>query len=163
MSKVVLGATVVVTTVVEVVVGGSVADVGGSVDAGDVLAGSVGSVGSASSSPLQAAAVATSSMALSNPARVFNVGPAVRWRDGRAAIPAWVFRQPGKGSRPRRALVIDAGLGPGVADGRSDVERASGDGHGHTGGWRVPVGRFVELPGRGRTFVREARGPPGAA
>src|SRR3954451_23526462 len=29
-------------------------------------------------------------------------------------------------------------------------------------GWRVPRGRFVELPGRGRTFVREVAGPPGA-
>src|SRR3954469_21660305 len=29
-------------------------------------------------------------------------------------------------------------------------------------GWRVPRGRFVELPGRGRTYVREMAGPPGA-
>src|SRR4051812_24416792 len=26
----------------------------------------------------------------------------------------------------------------------------------------VPEGRFVELPGRGTTFIREAQGPPGA-
>ncbi|MBV8980790.1 MAG: alpha/beta fold hydrolase [Acidimicrobiia bacterium] len=29
-------------------------------------------------------------------------------------------------------------------------------------GWYVPQGRYVELPGRGRTFVRELDGPPGA-
>ncbi len=29
-------------------------------------------------------------------------------------------------------------------------------------GWFVPEGRFVDLPGRGRTFVRELEGPPGA-
>ena len=29
-------------------------------------------------------------------------------------------------------------------------------------GWFVPKGRDVELPGRGRTFVRELEGPPGA-
>jgi 3-oxoadipate enol-lactonase len=29
-------------------------------------------------------------------------------------------------------------------------------------GWQVPVGRPVELPGRGTTFVREMPGPPGA-
>lgn len=29
-------------------------------------------------------------------------------------------------------------------------------------GWFVPHGRFVDLPGRGRTFVRELEGPPGA-
>ena len=29
-------------------------------------------------------------------------------------------------------------------------------------GWFVPRGRFVDLPGRGRTFVRELEGPPGA-
>jgi len=29
-------------------------------------------------------------------------------------------------------------------------------------GWFVPAGRPVDLPGRGRTFVRELAGPPGA-
>jgi pimeloyl-ACP methyl ester carboxylesterase len=29
-------------------------------------------------------------------------------------------------------------------------------------GWRLPVGRPLALPGRGRTFVRELPGPPGA-
>src|SRR5436305_3314555 len=29
-------------------------------------------------------------------------------------------------------------------------------------GWFVPQGGTVELPGRGRTFVRELAGPPGA-
>jgi 3-oxoadipate enol-lactonase len=29
-------------------------------------------------------------------------------------------------------------------------------------GWFVPNGRHVDLPGRGRTFVREIEGPPGA-
>ena len=29
-------------------------------------------------------------------------------------------------------------------------------------GWFVPRGRHIELPGRGRTFVRELDGPPGA-
>lgn len=47
-----------------------------------------------------------------------------------------------------------------MADGRSDVERANGDGESDRR--RVPAGRFVELPGRGRTFVREVPGPPGA-
>jgi len=29
-------------------------------------------------------------------------------------------------------------------------------------GWRAPVGRRLELPGRGTTFIREVPGPPGA-
>ena len=30
------------------------------------------------------------------------------------------------------------------------------------GSMRAPVGRYVDLPGRGRTFVRELAGPDGA-
>jgi pimeloyl-ACP methyl ester carboxylesterase len=45
---------------------------------------------------------------------------------------------------------------------RAEAKTGMGGYGGRSGGARVPAGRFVELPGRGRTFVREAPGPVGA-
>jgi pimeloyl-ACP methyl ester carboxylesterase len=46
--------------------------------------------------------------------------------------------------------------------GRSEAERVMSRNVRTNGSARAPTGRFVELPGRGRTFVREHPGPAGA-
>src|SRR5882724_7638081 len=43
-----------------------------------------------------------------------------------------------------------------------DAASAVGHGGGDVAGPDIPLGRRVELPGRGTTFFREVAGPPGA-